>query len=155
LWLQVVVFQFWQFRRYWQFWQCLTSLCLFSQPSTPTPARHFLVFVANKDVFPNRRLGLPWATLGRPLRDPWVTQGSPSPRPNPKFGRGLQNPQKHKTQRFPVAAIFRIALVQHSVRLIYRTDELSVGHIIANRLRSQKMVVGSEIPAKTACIAWL
>jgi len=40
---------------------CALSLVQSDQP-TPTPP--FFVFVANKDVFPNRRLGLPCATLG-------------------------------------------------------------------------------------------
>jgi hypothetical protein len=40
---------------------CALSLAQSDQPPHP---RHFLVFVANKDVFPNRRLGLPWVALG-------------------------------------------------------------------------------------------
>ncbi len=49
---------------------------------TSTPTRHFQIFVANKSAYSNRPLGLPCATLGWPLRGPWVAQGWPKPNPS-------------------------------------------------------------------------
>jgi len=47
-----------------------------------TPTRLFPLFIANKRLCINRRLGLPCVTLGWPLGHAWVTQGPPKPNPS-------------------------------------------------------------------------
>jgi hypothetical protein len=56
-----------------------TSLCLCPSAS-PTPPAIFSSFIANKDTYSNRPLGLPCATLAWPLGHPWATQGPPNPK---------------------------------------------------------------------------
>jgi hypothetical protein len=46
------------------------------------PPGLFLTFVANKNTFTIRRLGLPCVTLGWPLGHAWATQGPPNPKPS-------------------------------------------------------------------------
>jgi hypothetical protein len=65
--------------------------------------RHFS-FPLQTNRFYKSTLGPP---LRRPLRDPWVTLGSPNPnpnpRPNPSSAEGRKILKSTKTQRFPVA----------------------------------------------------
>jgi hypothetical protein len=62
------------------------SFCL-SDHGDCGPPPYFSAFVKNKGQTVNRPLGGACATLGWPLRGPWVAQGWPNPRPNPSQQR--------------------------------------------------------------------
>src|SRR5579871_5170177 len=81
----------------------------------PTPTPPFFVFVANKEVSPNRRLGLPWATLGWPLGHAWATQGPRNPRPNPNPSR-QRVAKSSKTQNATVFPLRILPIFAHSPR---------------------------------------
>ena len=58
----------------------------FSQPPL------FANSVANKGLLQNRPMRGPWVSLASRLGDPWVTLGSPNPKPNPKQAEGRSGP---------------------------------------------------------------
>lgn len=71
-------FQFWHFRRFWQFWQSLCSPLPALSARLKRPPRHFLVFRCKQRRFLQSMLGPPlgdaWVTLAWPLGDPRVSQ---------------------------------------------------------------------------------
>jgi hypothetical protein len=119
-----------------------TSLFLHFSPLERPHPLHFLVFVANKDVSPNRRLGLPWATLGWPLGHAWATQGPPNPRPNPNPSR--QRVATPKTQNATVSRCGRYEVLLPSNRrssfrpTVLNDDGLNTQVIIANKVRNME-----------------